>query len=257
MKVLLRFVLIFIGAFILVELNSNNLISDIKGLFHKNAVSFFSSSYSSRYTDTIPNDYLQILHLDTNCCKSSDTSELYIQHMTMNTLIGPIATFVYKKQYYLQVRTLSDSFNLSLNNLINQYNISPKHLYGYIESENESAINYSHRLSQQQNIKTIYLKLLGKSNRLILKNDSIAYYCSLFTKFSIQYNDPNAFTEIYAETKGGNLFHTEFLPLEILFLKRDNKLYLLTMSVLNDNQNTKYSPGMLYNLIKPNNANNN
>jgi len=257
MKVVLRFVLIAIGVITLMELNSNSLISDIKGFFHKSSGTFSSHSYTSNDTDKIPNDYLQILHLKKGCCRNTNTNELYLEHMANNILVGNISGFVYKKQYYLQISTLSDSFNSSLNNAVKQYNISSKHCYGYIESDDESAINYTHRTSPQQNITSIHLKLLGKNNRTIVKNDSVACYYSMFTTFSIQYNNYDATPAIYAETKGSNLFYTNLLPVEILFLKRNHKLYLLTMSVFIDGQDTKYPPGMLYNLIKDSYSNNN
>lgn len=258
MKIFLRYVLIMIGVIILMELNSNSLISDIKGFFQKSPYPSSSMSYTSSDTDTIPGDYLQILHLKKNCCNYTSTSQLFLQHMAMNPLIGPVSSFVYKRNYYLHVCKLSNSFTLSLNNVIYLSNISPKQLYGFRESDEQSAVDYLHKLiPPPQNITTIYLKLLGKNNHIIFKNDSVACYYSMFTKFSIQYNNQDDPTEILAETKGSNPFYTNLLPMEILFLKKDNKLYLLAMSVFNDVQDLKYSPGMLYNLIKPDHANNN
>lgn len=257
MKLFFRIILMAFGAYILIELNSNSLLSDVKSFFHKNSNRFSFDDYTSSDTGKISSTVVQILHLKDDSCKKTDTSQIYLYNASFNRLIGPAYGFVYKKQYYLHICKLTDSFSQPLNNVIKQNDISAKHCYGYIESDNESAVDYSHKITANQNITSIYLKLLGKNNRLVLKNDSVACYYSLFTTFSIQYNNLNARGEIYAETKGSGLFHTDLLPIEILFLKRDHKLYLLTMSAYNDVQDIKYSPGMLYNLIKPIHANNN
>jgi len=251
MKLFLRIALVFIGIFILTELNSNSLISDTKGLFQKtpHTSSFFSDATTLRDTDKITNIYVQLLHLKNDSCKYTDTSQMYLGHATNNSVIGATYSFIYEKQYYLRACELSDSFNISLKTL-KQYNISATHCYGIIESDNVSAVDYSRRLSMDKSITGIYLKILGKNTQEILKNDSIACYYSTFTTLSVQYNSQNGPDEIYAETKSSNLFHTDLLPMEILFLKKDHKLYLITMSAYHDDNNVKYIPGMLYNLIK-------
>jgi len=160
--------------------------------------------------------------------------------------------FIYKNQYYLQIFKLTDSFSLSLKNIINQYNVSPRiAANGWSEYNDKTAVDYNYHLYLPAKISDIYLKLLGKNNKAILANDSLAYYSSLFKSFSIQYIKDGK-NEFYAEAKGNGIFTTKLQPLEILFLKKNNKLYLLIMSTYSEDQNASYSPGILYHLIKPN-----
>lgn len=249
MKIFFRIAVIFLGVIILMELNTNSLFSDMKGFFHKSSDTLSFKNYSARDTGKIPGLYVQLLHLKNDSCKYSDTSQMYLNDATTNSIIGLTYEFVYKRKYYLQISELSNSFYTSLNSAVILYNNYPKPYYGYIESDDRSAVNYTRSVHPNKSIAAIYLKLLGKNTRAIIKNDTVACYYSSFTKFSIQYNTSDAPSEIFAETKGSNLFYTDLLPMEILFLKKDHKLYLFTMSLFQEGNNVAYKPGMLYNLI--------
>jgi len=239
MKFVLRYVLIIIAFAILAELNSGKLVSDIKGFFHPSTENIFPDPY----IDTIPNEYQRLLKV-----KTDDNSKLSFLHTIGYGLSYPISDFIQGKQYYLQVLKISDNWTLPLKSSIKEYYVSAQNS-GFSLYDAQTPINYSLKPVKPNNQITLSLKLLGKNTRVIQKNDSVAYYYSLFKNFSIQFNlsDSNI---IYAEPKGNNLLSNTFLPLEILFIKRDHKLFLLTLSDYKEDAQTDFQPGLLYNLIK-------
>jgi len=190
---------------------------------------------------------LQILHLQKGCCKYTPTSKFYLEHTAISNIRNPVSDFVYNRHYYLQIYSLSKSFSLPVGNTITESYVNSTN-FGQSLADIGSAVEYNFPIVLPKKFTIIKLKLLGKNNKIILKNDSIAYYYSLFQKFAMQY-DQNDTNEIYGEAKGSFLFYTNRLPLEIIFLKRNKNLYLLTMSIYLDDQNTSYKPGMLYNII--------
>jgi len=243
MKKVLKYIIVFIGGWALFELNSGKLLTDITG----NAAMEPKETWD-HYTDTVPIDYLQILHLKQEDCKYTRTSKFYLDKGIINNLRGPMCYFVYNKKYYLQIYSLSDSFTQPVDHTVKQRYVSADNSDSWSTLDNHSAVIYSYPVTLSHKFSGISLKLLGKDNRIILKNDSIAYYYSMFQKFAVQY-DGSRQNEIYGESKDSNLFDADLLPIEILFLKRNNHLYLLTMSVYRDEEDNSYKPGMLYNLI--------
>jgi len=235
-KKILRFILFFICLFILAEFNSGTLVNDVKDIFkafHENVV---DSTYTAA---TIPKDYLGLLNMKLDF--EGDNTFGYKSGY-------PISNLIYNKEYYLHIFKLSNSFDFSLRAAIKDFFINASHS-GSALLDNRSTVNYSYQSVPQDNITTVDLKLLGKQTQIIQKNDSVAYYYSQFMNFSIQYKLSDPYI-IYGEPKSNSFFSNTFLPLEILFLKKNHKLYLLTMSVNSEVQTKNYPKGMLYNLIK-------
>jgi len=246
MKTLLKYALILISIWALFELNSGSLFTDIKGIFTdgpKKAINV------SRYTDTVPGDYLQLLHLKQEDCVYTKTSKFYLENTVVSNLRNPISYFVYNRKYYLQIYSLSNFFTLPVDHTVKELYMSSNNFGHWSTLDDESAVSYAYPIVLPRKFTSINLKLLGKNNRIMLKNDSVAYYYSMFQKFSIQYHGQDI-DELHGESKDNNLFYADLLPIEILFLKRNHNLYLLTMSVYIDGQNTPYAPGMLYKLIR-------
>jgi hypothetical protein len=147
---------------------------------------------------------------------------------------------------------MDSSFTSSLKSVLKEAYVNAQRSYNTPYAlYNESAVEYLYKLSQPIKPTMIFLKLLGKNNQTILKNDSIADYYSMFKNFSIQYKRTGLF-DIYGETKGNSLFSYTLQPIELLFIIRANNLYLLMMSAYIQDEDTKYSPRMLYNLIMHN-----
>jgi hypothetical protein len=238
MKKFFGYLLFLLGAILLIELNSGTLTDDFKAIFKINQPKEIPDNLY--YSDEIPKDYLQLIHhirgKDINFLKT-----------TKGKFRNPISCFIYNQQYYIQIYKMDSLFNYSLkSNLKEDFGNAKKSSNVFYSVDDRSKIEYSYKLTAPTKPTSVFLKVLGKNNRILLKNDSIAYYYSDFKNFSIKY-DPTGLNDIYGETKGG-LF-SKVLPIEILFIKRDHSLYLLTMSVYEDASDSKYAPGILYNLI--------
>jgi hypothetical protein len=245
MKIVLRLAIYFTGFFLLVELNSGTLIFDIKNIFNKHPKEITDSTFIIK---TIPDDYLQLLNLQGNCC-TNDNDNFFFLKTYKSKYRNPISFFVYKRYYYLQVYKIDSSFKSSVKNILSEHYINAQVTYGSFLMDNESEIDYSYNQSAPPKPKSILLKLLGKNNRVVFKNDSVAYYLSTFKNFSIQYNTTVSF-DIYGEVKGNGLFSHNLEPLELMFIKRNKNLFLLTMSVFKNFPNEKYPPGLLQDIIK-------
>ena len=152
---------------------------------------------------------------------------------------------------------MSASYNLSLTNALqeNFVNSAIKN-YGSFYSNNESGVNYEYKYLFLKP-DTMFLNIYGNHNRIILKNDSVAYYYSNIKNFAIRYRQSRK-NNIYGETKDEGFFvgSNNYYPVELLFIKRNHCLYFLSMAALNINKQPKFQPGLLYNLIN-NDANNN
>ena len=231
----------------MVELNSGTQISDIKEIFSKNPEKIADSTCIVK---SIPDDYLPLLNLKKNCCNDNSDDFLFLKTYK-SKYRNPISFFVYKKHFYLQIYKIDSSFKSSIKNILTEHYINAELSYGGFLLDNESEVDYSYDENAPPKPQNITLKILGKNNRTILKNDSIAYYLSTFENFSIQYNEARMF-DIFGETKGNGLFTHQLQPLELMFIKRNNSLFLLIMSVYKKGQPEKYTPGMLYYIIKNN-----
>lgn len=259
MKFFLRYLLIIIAVIVLYELNSGALISDIKGLFNvdRDPNDLIKESGTIYFTiDTIPKEYKGILNIKNGEDKYPDSSDFHLDGIMTDRLRSPILFLSYKKQFYIQVYKMSSSYNLSLTNAIQEnfvkYAIKNS---GWYYLNDQSAINYKYKYLFLKP-DTIFLNIDGLQNKIIKKNDSVAYYYSNFKDFGIRYKKSRK-NNIYAETKDEGFFagSNNYHPIELLFIKRDHSFYFLSMGALDVDKQPKFKPGLLYNLF--NNENNN
>lgn len=245
---------------LLYELNSGTLISDTKGLFtiDHDPNDLIKESGTTYFTmDTIPKEYNEILNIKKGDNKYSGNSDFHIDGIMIDTLRSPILFLDYKKQFYIQVYKMSASYSLSLKDAIQETFVNlPIKNYGSFYSDDKSGVNYEYKYLFL-NPDTLFLNIYGEQNKIILKNDSIAYYHSNFKNFAIKYKQSRK-NNIYGETKDEGFFaeSNNYHPVELLFIKRDHSLYFFSMAALNIDKQPKFQPGLLYDLIK-NNGNNN
>jgi len=253
MKFFLRYILIIAALILLYELNSGTLISDTKGLFNidRDPNDLVKESGTIYFTiDTIPKQYKEILNIKKGDNKYSNNSDFHIDGIMTDSLRSPILYLDYKKQFYIQVYKMSTSYNLSLTNAIQETFLnSPIKNYGSFYSNNESGVDYDYKYLFLKP-DTMFLNIYGEQNKIILKNDSIAYYYSNLKNFAIKYKQSRK-NNIYGETKDEGFFaeSNNYHPVELLFIKRDHSLYFFSMAALNIDEQPKFQPGLLYNLI--------
>jgi hypothetical protein len=154
----------------------------------------------------------------------------------------PLSIISYENKFVINIFKLDTLSNIAVNKTIIENYSDAGMINNVIYSTDEkNLVNFYYNNSTLPKPSIIYFSLSGIQNRVIIKNDSVAYYYSRFNNFSIRSNI-NGPQNMVAISKQDNV------PIEILFIKKHNELYLLTM-IPNEN-NLEFDPNKLYNLIK-------
>jgi hypothetical protein len=161
---------------------------------------------------------------------------------------NPVSEFdLDNKKYFIQVVKLETSTEQSLNDFLTLSNSKElsTNAMTYYPIGHFFAVFYK---TGKNKISHINFNLIGDSVRTILRNDTIACFYSNFKLFSMNYGDSDK-TAIYSNSDRADEtpLSGSSLPIEIVFLKRNDSIYFLLMSV-NDFK-TKMEPRQLYNLI--------
>ena len=227
MKILLRIVLIAVLLIVAWRL-----------VFHVNLHGQIEDS--GTWTDTIPTEYSQLLKLSDSCCKGGS---VYFVNTLTSKYRNPISRFYINDKYYLQVYQMGNSFNSSLKSSIkeNFSNSSPS--YTEYSLDDRTDLEFLYKLTKPDKPKNIYFALYGGSTHILKKNDTMAYYFSKCANLSIRFS-PETENDIYGKCKSNV---SNKVPLEVLFLRRFNNLYMLVLSSKNANNDLK--EGTLLNLL--------
>jgi hypothetical protein len=198
---------------------------------------------SNIWTDTIPKEYLRLLKLQNGCCDKL-TDSVVLVNSSAYKYRNAISSFYIANKYYLQVYKMDTGFNYSLRNAIKE-SFSDAHtwIYSRYILDERTKMEFLYKFTKPKIPQKIYLDLYGDSTQALKKNDTIAYYYSKCVTFSIKFGlqQPN---DIYGESHSQR---DSEIPLEIMFLKKNNKLYLLILSAKDDG--IKIKPGALYNFL--------
>ncbi|MDB5114526.1 MAG: hypothetical protein JWQ79_18 [Mucilaginibacter sp.] len=156
-----------------------------------------------------------------------------ISHKTtiVAKLRPPISVFDYDGKYNIEITKINLKPGLSLKKIMNETLGEADFGNGtYIQSQSDNmTVNY--KSTSIDTIPKLQLTLYGDSVNIAAKSDTTAYYYLMLKNFSIQ-NRQNNSTEIFTRIKSGFLsLKSPEIPAEILFLKRQNTLYVLVLTV--------------------------
>lgn len=157
-----------------------------------------------------------------------------------------VCNFLYDEKYIIQVYKLSQMYNLSLkNSLTENYRHSEQEVGTIYYANERSRINIFDKMvvSKSDKPSKIFIVLDVTTVPIVAKSDSLIDYFLDFKNLSIKYSNTGS-QEVFAEVRQS----AEAIPLEILFLKKNKKLYLLLMSPKKD---ARLLPKMLCKLITP------
>ncbi|HET8572894.1 MAG TPA: hypothetical protein VFL76_03390 [Edaphocola sp.] len=115
------------------------------------------------------------------------------------------------------------------------------HSGGYL-TINENYTEFSYKIGKPPKAKSISLSYVGNSFKTMLSSDSIISYYYFGNKIAIKLNDENTF-DLY----GGAKNEQESIPFEIVFTKKDRKIYLIIMTV--NNLGDSIPPGKLNSIL--------
>ncbi|MBS1522655.1 MAG: hypothetical protein JST50_16770 [Bacteroidetes bacterium] len=153
---------------------------------------------------------------------------------------------MYDQKYFLQIYKMDSLARQPLQKSVEEAFTDFNHTISTPYSlDNTSPVEYLFKLTKPVKPLKIYLKINGTDNKILAKNDTVAYYYSRLRGFALTYNQADFF-DIIGRVKEGNI--SEHVWHELLFLRRNNGLYFLTMCP--KEAKTDYIPGLLYKVIK-------
>lgn len=200
-------------------------------------ISFNESDF---YSEDLKKEYM-------NLFSENNQDSLSVVWNYNSKVRNQISLFDYgnQKKYCITVYKIPIAKDFSLNEIniekAHKETLSAGNIYTTINEGLLFELNYVSGSPPQA--KSINFSYSGDSLEDIVENDSIKYYSLNAESFSIRYNKENV-VDIFGKAED---FWNKRLALNVLFLKRNNSLYLLLMTV---NHNTDILPSdLLYNLI--------
>jgi len=148
-----------------------------------------------------------------------------LEHVGRDT----VCDFLYDGEYYIALYTLSQSYNFSLSNSLRESFSESSVEFGTTFYDNEiNFIGIRHRIYDNDTGKpsNIFITFGGRGFSKSEKNDSIADYFFECKNLSIKYM-PNGRQEVFVEANN-------YKPLEIMFLKKEKKLFLIFITTKKD-----------------------
>lgn len=200
---------------------------------------------TSVFVDSVPKNYLKLLNIDHN--NFSDSSRgIVFRKTTINKFRSPISSFLVLGKFYLQIYMMNPLFKGSLKAAIKESYIDARTDINnrYLLDDNTD-MEFLYHHFKPKITKQIFIDIFGSNTKTLEKNDSISYYHSQIDNFWIKYNQKDE-NDIYGNLKQDVLTQ---MPIEIMFLKSKNKVYLLILS--SKTSSTALKENLLKNLLKP------
>lgn len=191
-------------------------------------------------SNAIPDEYINLFN-------SSAKQNIAVKSAVGFKLRNTVCYLTYNDNYDIEITKININPSFDLNqNLVESYKkIESTIGDGYLpEYETDYTTNYKSK--SPDTISKIYLSLDGDSIRTLVKNDSVACYSLELKKVGVQYH--TGVNEILIEAKTSFLFFKHKQPIGLLFLKKHETLYFLTLS--SKNKALKLNPDLLIKLIK-------
>ncbi|MFB9841091.1 hypothetical protein [Mucilaginibacter ginsenosidivorans] len=190
---------------------------------------------SNTYSKSFPADYLNLF---------LDKKNIVIDSSLISKHRSPVTEF-HTEKYYIQVYRIPSSAKFSTkSNIIYKTNNTSemsRNTY-YVDATTISQFKVKYKLDSTQPISSLYFSLFGSQTQLIRTNDSIAYYFSNFSNFSIRFKEGNVI-DIYGKVGNKN----REIPIEIMFLKRKECIYFILLA--NRNFSLHLEHNALFDLI--------
>ena len=167
--------------------------------------------------------------------------DIYRQKIKVNVVHnskvrGPVSMLFFDQSYHLiiyKIHLLSG--NLPLQNILQTQIRNADRSVGYPYTIYTDNINFKFQCKAGlvSSVSKVYLTVSGDSLRTIAKNDSIIAYNLDCKNLSIRYQDQGP-VDIFVVGNEKFLSGTNAIPMDILFLKRDDNLYFLLLTPRNE-----------------------
>lgn len=174
-------------------------------------------SHPTIFSQTIPDYYLNLFQQKVRNKIKLITS---LEHIGRDT----VCNFLYDREYYLAFYTLSRSYESSLQTSLRERFTESSVEIGTPFYDNDiHSVGIRHRIyvnnNGNGNFSNIFISFGGRAFSKNEKNDAIADYFFECKNLSIKYK-ANGHQEVFVAAN-------DYKPLEIMFLKKEKKLYLI------------------------------
>jgi hypothetical protein len=188
-----------------------------------------------------PPDYLRLIN----------SKNLVLEGSFCSDKRNPVSEFSYYNQYNIWIYKFPDFYRSPVKSVVKERcaSTSLTTFIRYINVVNDSLnmskepISILYVSGRLDKLTDINLNLSGKDYRTIEKNDTVAYYNLKLNNFSIT-NNLNGDNIIYADANDKLKYK---VPVELMFLKKSNSIYLIIMTVKGDDM--ELERGMLHKLV--------
>jgi hypothetical protein len=185
-----------------------------------------------------PEEYLKLFRKD---------DRLSLDNTAISNTRNPISTFFYDQKFCINIYKIANLNNLPLTEIMVETNVDQHMTYHFtfhvLDRVDNNNIEY--KSGTQDKISKIYLNLFGDQIQTIKKNDTLAYYYSNIRNFFIKYQLQGV-QDFWGSVNDNHSWRK--FPIEIIFLKHHESLYLILMTA--KNENIVLIPGTLLRLIK-------
>lgn len=208
----------------------------------------------------IPCEYLDLF----NHLNPDSKSKLQFDQTLTFKFRYPVSDFIYKGNYLIQLYKVGYVGNASLKKVISETNQNYKAIWSHLPYaiNQQGLFNFVYCTYSRPDPLTIHLDIYGNETKVLALNDTIAYYNSHLKSLSLRYNK-NEPKDIFIKANTSGISYTTHdhsrfsynkpVPFETMFLKHDDKLYLVMMSV--NNPKVKLPQGMLLAILEGRSAN--
>jgi len=196
---------------------------------------------------TLPSKYV-LSKQDSELVSSSYWNQLKVDEVYQSKIRGPISRLIFDGKFYLVIHKM----NL---HAINRFKD-----FFYVENKSASETNgVTYRVMGNPSFyftwkggllnpaSKIYFGVDGDSLRTVTQNDSILSYHLFCKNFSLCYSKDEPIDFFFQGKGNAEGLNSEPVSLDILFLKRNQELYLLFMTPINPN--SSIDPQFLNNIV--------
>jgi hypothetical protein len=206
------------------------------GIAHSIDASFKVDSTAS--SKVIHKDYLQLVR---------DTTRLSFEQTITNKTRNPIVQFFYDKKYRINIYKINTYKALKSIKIITTKSDSGKHISYYVTyTPLDKFDNYqiSYKSGPQDTVRNVYLDFYRDKTLTMRESDTLTYYYSNATSFSIKYQS-NAFQDFFVGAPDEDAQIK--ISMEVMLIKHNHALYFILLT--GKDVFTELRPGTLFNLI--------
>lgn len=210
-------------------------------IFSRNSQKIVQANFLDgvRTVIVIPPDYLKLFR---------NPKQLTFDRTIESKDRNPISQFDYEKDFRISVYRLDspDGLTLGKESRVTAKSSSQTEFFLFNVLDKFSKYDLVYRTGPQDKISSIYLNIDGDQTSELVKNDSLLYYYSQARSFYIKYKQDGV-QDFFMGIKYENQREGVKIPIEVMFKKQGNNVYLIIMTSADSLNQLK--PGALADLI--------